>query len=256
MAEPLAPRAAPSPSSWSVTPRARRARLWCGVAGLAFVAAACATLEAPSMSLFGSMTDASPSRADHSLPAIPPAASRYRTFLMQAWQYHFAMAEDPAIGFGQIHQESRFDCTAISPGGSRGCAQFMPATAEWINNLIPAEVRARCPSTAGCPMDPRWALTALVEYDWRLWTAGTWAASGRERWAFTLAAYNGGSAVSGGERTACAQSRGCDPARYFGHVERFCGATGRSAASCRENRQYPRVILDRWTPLYHTWLRG
>jgi membrane-bound lytic murein transglycosylase MltF len=105
-------------------------------------------------------------------------------------------------------------------------------------------------------MDPLWALTAMVEYDWRLWRANTWAANNRERWAFALAAYNGGGAVTGGERTACRSSSGCSPTRYFDHVERFCGATGRSAASCRENRQYPRIILDRWTPAYRAWLKS
>ena len=174
---------------------------------------------------------------------------------MQAWEYHFGLAEDPAIAFGQVHQESRFDCTAVSSAGSAGCAQFMPMTAQWINDLLPAEVRATCPSASGCPMDPRWAFAALVEFDWRLWNATKWAASNRERWGFSLAAYNGGSAVSGGERTACRTATGCDHTRYFDHVERFCGATGRSAASCKENRHYPRAILERWTPLYRAWLR-
>lgn len=184
----------------------------------------------------------------------PPGAVRYRRLLMQAWQYHFGLAEDPAIGFGQVHQESRFDCGVVSPKGSAGCAQFMPATAEWINSLIPAAVRATCPSRSGCPMDPRWALTALVEYDWRLWGAHTWAANKRERWAFSLAEYNGGSAVNIGERAACRNSPGCNPAHYFDHVERFCGATGRSPLACRENRHYPRIILDQWAPAYRAWL--
>jgi hypothetical protein len=222
--------------------------------GLAFVVTACAELTGSS----------SPSgfQPDPPMPAIasassipPPGAVRYRRILMQAWQYHFAFAEDPAIGFGQVHQESRFDCSAVSPSGSAGCAQFMPGTAAWINNLIPAAVRATCPSRSGCPMDPLWALTAMVEYDWRLWGANKWAANNRERWAFALAAYNGGGAVTGGERTACQSNSGCSHTRYFDHVERFCGSTGRSAASCRENRLYPR-ILDRWTPAYRAWLRS
>ena len=100
------------------------------------------------------------------------------------------------------------------------------------------------------------ALTALVESDWRLWSGNAWAATPRDRWVFALAGYNGGGVVTGAERAACAGSRGCNPARYFDNVERFCGANGRSAASCRENRQYPRVILEFWTPAYHRWLQG
>jgi len=132
----------------------------------------------------------------------------------------------------------------------------MPATAEWINKMLPAEVRARCPSASGCPMDPRWALAALVEYDWWLWSRAAWAAGDRERWAFTLTQYNGGGTVTGAERKACADSRGCDPKRYFDNVERFRGAAGRSAASCKENREYPKIILDHWRPMYQGWLSG
>ena len=249
---------------------ARRARTSGRVAqmvGLALLMTACAELTGPFGSDPGSMIPSSIAKYLSSEPVAPgtaappsaippPGAVRYRRVLMQAWQYHFGLAEDPAIGFGQVHQESRFDCAAVSPGGSAGCAQFMPATAEWINTLIPPAVRATCPSRSGCPMDPRWALTALVEYDWRLWGAHKWAVNNRERWAFSLAAYNGGGAVSTGERAACGKSLGCSSAHYFDHVERFCGATGRSAASCRENRQYPRIILDHWTPLYRGWLRS
>lgn len=186
--------------------------------------------------------------------SIPPGAYKYRTFLMQAWQYYFQLAQDPAIGFAQVHQESRFDCSAVSPGGSLGCAQFLPATAEWVNKRLPAEVRARCPVKAGCPMDPRWALHAMVEYDWWLWSRSAWAQGDRERWGFTLTQYNGGGAVVNAERKACEGSRGCNPRRYFDHVERFCGSAGRSTASCNENRQYPKLILDFWRPMYQRWL--
>lgn len=230
-----------------------------GAIGLAVLVTACAEVTAligPVPGLGGAPDVAAPPRPAPAPVAIPPGAVRYRAFLMQAWQYHFAMAEDPAIGFGQVHQESRFDCTAVSSGGSLGCAQFMPATAEWINGLIPASVRATCPSASGCPLDPRWALTAMVEFDWRLWKSNAWAATPRDRWAFTLAGYNGGGVVTGVERAACAGSRDCNAARYFDHVERFCGSYGRSAASCRENRHYPRVILDLWTPTYQRWLKG
>jgi len=85
---------------------------------------------------------------------------------------------------------------------------------------------------------------------------GDCAAGDRERWAFTLTQYNGGGTVTGAERKARADSRGCDPKRYFDNVERFCGAAGRSAASCKENREYPKIILDHWRPMYQGWLSG
>jgi soluble lytic murein transglycosylase-like protein len=213
-------------------------------AGVSLLLTACGQLEFPSLP------------GESGVGTIPPGAVRYRATLMQAWQYYFHMGQDPAIGFGQVHQESRFDCAAVSRGGSRGCAQFTPATAEWINKMLPADVRKSCPSASGCPMDPRWALTAMVQYDWQLWNGDAWAANNRERWGFALATYNGGTVVTGAERKACAASRGCSPARYFDNVDRFCGAQGRAPAACAENRQYPRLILDQWAPMYKNWLAG
>lgn len=200
------------------------------------------------------LLDLGDSVAEGPAQSVPPGAYKYRTFLMQAWQFYFQLGQDPAIGFAQVHQESRFDCSAVSRGGSLGCAQFLPSTAEWVNQRLPAEVRARCPVKSGCPMDPRWAFSAMVEYDWWLWSRTAWAQGDRERWAFTLTQYNGGGAVVGAEKKACEGTRGCNGRRYFDHVERFCGAAGRSSASCTENRQYPKLILDHWRPLYQRWL--
>jgi len=227
--------------------------------GLACLVTACGEVTAligPLPSLSGLSGGGAPAASAPGDFAVPEGAFRYRSLLMQAWQFHFAMAEDPAIGFGQVHQESRFNCEARSPKGSKGCAQFMDVTAAEVNQWIPAAVRAACPQKSGCPFDPRWALTAMVEYDYRLWTGVKDVRASYERWGFTLSAYNGGGAVTGGERSACAHSHGCDPGRYFGNVERFCGAYGRSEASCRENREYPHVILERWAPGYHRWLHS
>jgi hypothetical protein len=241
----------------ALTGRAGRRLL--GAVALLFLVTACAEVTAligPVPGLGGLPGVTGPAPAAPADFAIPAGAVRYRVYLMQAWQYHFAMAEDPAIGFGQVHQESRFDCSAVSSGGSVGCAQFRPATAAEVNQWIPAQVRATCPVVSGCPLDPKWALTAMVEYDFHLWNGVSKVATPRERWGFTLSAYNGGGAVTGAERAACARSRDCDPARYFHNVERYCGSFGRSEASCRENREYPHVILDTWAPGYHRWLQG
>ena len=192
------------------------------VIGLAVLLPACAELTGSLSSDLGLTTSGGSGKYLTSEPtsaalaagavAIPPGAMRYRRFLMQAWEYHFGLAEDPAIGFGQVHQESRFDCSATSAGGSAGCAQFTPDTAQWISSKIPEPVRSQCPKRSGCPMDPQWALTALVEYDWRLWGDAKAAANDRERWGFALSAYNGGAGWSSAESKACGSSQGCDPA--------------------------------------------
>ena len=43
---------------------------------------------------------------------------------------------------------------------------------------------------------------------------------------------------------------------FLSNVERFCGTAGRSTASCKETREYPRIILDHWRPMYQRWLSG
>lgn len=182
--------------------------------------------------------------------AIPPQAERYARTLARAWQHYFDLAEPASIGFAQVHQESRWKATARSPVGASGLGQFMPATADWIHELLPADVQAECGAARGCPEDPRWALEALAKFDYLLHRGAGWAAPAEDRWAVALAGYNGGEGWIRRERAAAAQ-RGVAADGWFDKLETVCL---RSAAACRENREYPRVILRRWRPLYAGWL--
>lgn len=298
---------------------------------------------------------------------IPRAALAYRGNFLRIWRFYFALAEPPAIGAGQVHQESRWNPNAQSAAGASGLSQFMPATAAGFAGILPPEVRATCPQVAGCPLDPNWALFAMSQYDYQLHRSYAWAATPRDRWAFVLVSYNGGArhilreqglcesavasslqsgatayfqagvdgmsfseemiifpessvesimhslgyasqvqrrkvprifismmyenlsskfftqymlgnqsvdilrtAVYTGSRVSIqrkdllpheqttgqqylAQAEGkiCDRNRWFDHVEKYCN---RTPANCKENRGYPRVILDKWTPLYRQWL--
>lgn len=74
-----------------------------------------------------------------------------------------------------------------------------------------------------------------------------------ERLVFTDVAYNRGIGGVQAERRACALKAGCDPQRWFGHVEHLCLASraalygGRSA--CDISRHHPVDVLKR-TPKY------
>lgn len=46
------------------------------------------------------------------------------------------------------------------------------------------------------------------------------AASDRDRISFTLSAYNGGEGGLLKDRRLCANTPGCDPSKWFGHVEK------------------------------------
>jgi len=197
---------------------------------------------------------ASPASAHEPPFTPPPLAQAFKKDLLRVWQVYFQQSQPAAIGFAQVHQESRWKPEARSGVGASGLAQFMPPTAKWIHSLLPADVRAACPSTSGCPLDPRWALQAMVRFDRLLWDAAIWARPDRERQAAMLSAYNGGGRHLTNERAACAEHPDCDPSRYFKNIERYCGARGRAVWACAENKMYPEVILDRWTPLYAKWL--
>ncbi len=67
--------------------------------------------------------------------------------------------------------------------------------------------------------------------------------------AFALSAYNGGLGW-----VYKRQKQSAEPGRCFGGT---CGLNpGITAASQRENAEYPDVILHRYEPLYRLWGRG
>jgi soluble lytic murein transglycosylase-like protein len=175
---------------------------------------------------------------------IPREAFAHRDNFIRIWRFYFALAESPTIGFAQVHQESRWKATAKSKF-AEGLAQFTPATAADYSLLLPAEVRAECPSRAGCPTSPNWALHALSLYDFNLHRRHAWAETADDRWRLALAAYNGGAGWIIKERAKANNSR-----RWADIV----AACLRKAEFCKENREYPVVILEKWQPLYRRWL--
>ena len=175
---------------------------------------------------------------------IPREALAYRDNFIRIWRFYFALAESPTVGFAQVHQESHWKANARSVYAS-GLAQFTPATAADYSQLLPAEVRATCPGKAGCPTDPNWALHALSLYDYNLHRRHVWAETADDRWRLALAAYNGGAGWIIKERAKANNSR-----RWADIVN----ACMRRADFCKENREYPVRILERWLPLYQRWL--
>lgn len=182
---------------------------------------------------------------------IPRNAARYLPTVIREVRYYWGIRQHHNVFMGQIHQESAFREGAKSAFAS-GLTQFTPSTAAWIQGLYAADLRELCPDRSGCPLDAKWAIRSMVLYDKRLYD-GHGFSSGDDRWAFTLAAYNGGLGWLKIERGACAALAGCDPSRYFHHVELLCGKSTprkRAAWACEENRTYPRRILFKWRPLY------
>jgi membrane-bound lytic murein transglycosylase MltF len=160
-----------------------------------------------------------------------------------------------AVFAGQIHQESLWKAGARSRFAS-GMTQFTPGTAKDMQ-AGSSRLKELCANAGGCPLDPAWALRAMVIYDRDLWAGLSAFPAADERLAATLVAYNGGPGWVEKERLRCYDNRSstepCDAGRWFGHVERYCL---RSAAACAESRHYPRVILQTLAPQYDAWLQG
>lgn len=175
-------------------------------------------------------------------------AERYRRDLTRIAQAEWGLDAPVATFAAQIHQESRWRFDAKSPVGAQGLGQVMPTTAIWLAELFPTALgRVE-------PYNPIWSMQALVSYD--RWLAGR--VHGRnacEKAAMFLASYNGGLGWVIRDREL-ATANGADPLTWFDSVERY--NAGRSAAAFKENRQYPRLILLRWEPLYIAadWGRG
>jgi len=196
------------------------------------------------------------------LEQIPSTAIQYRAALTREARAQWGLAAPVSTFAAQIHQESRWRNSAVSPVGARGLSQVMPATAAWLNQSLlrlPAGVAGSgtpggdrtdttaAPSftTAG-PSNPAWSLRALVTYDRWLWgqLAG---ADDCQHMAKTLRAYNGGLGwVFRDEKLA--RKRGINTAVNFGSLDQV--NAGRSASSFAENVGYPRLILRTYEAKY------
>lgn len=175
------------------------------------------------------------------LTTVPRDAIKHQATLKRNAQMLWGLDAPVATFAAQVHQESRWRADARSPVGALGLSQFMPATAHWIGGIDPSlQERA--------PLNPTWALRALVTYDRWLWERVK-ADDDCERMAYVLAAYNGGLGW-----VYKRQKLSTEPGRCMGAT---CSINpGVAPASQAENERYPLLILQRYEPLYEHWGAG
>ena len=79
-----------------------------------------------------------------------------------------------------------------------------------------------------------------------------------ERLAFSDAAYNGGIGGVQRDRRACQVTEGCDPQRWFGHVEGTCTKSRAplygNRSACDINRHHVHDVLQVRAPKYRAWM--
>jgi len=180
----------------------------------------------------------------HAQPVmIPDASALYRHRVEQVVADVFGVNGSPARLAAQLHQESTWRAQARSPVGAQGLAQFMPATARWMQDQFARELGAFD------PWNPVQAIHAAALYDrWlyeRVQPFGYTRLSECSRWAFTLRAYNGGETWLLRERGLTLANR--DNPNDWRAVERW---RRRGLNAHRENTAYPRRILLMLEPAY------
>lgn len=173
--------------------------------------------------------------------AVPREALRYQRDLTRHARSVWGMDAPVAVFAAQIHQESRWNKDARSKFAG-GLAQFTPDTAAWISGAYPKELGSNQ------PLNPAWAMRALVTYDKQLYGRAKADTPCSKMWK-DLWGYNGGEGwVARDEKLAA--MHGAD-IRNYAEVEPF--NAGRAPAMFAENRGYPRAILIKWQPIYASW---
>lgn len=197
---------------------------------------------------------------------LPKLALVYLPLLLQAQQQIWPAAPTPSALAGQIEQES---CITLkhpkcwNPQAELktdreygfGFGQITRATRADGSVRFDkfAELKAAYPSLAGWVwadrFNPRMQMTAMIEMDRSIYSRID-AATVRDRWAMTQAAYNGGEAGLAQDIWQCKLKPGCDPRRWFGHVELTSNKSrtkwhGYGKSAFEINREYPRNIEQR-----------
>lgn len=179
---------------------------------------------------------------DHPMPSALGAQVEQETCITlkhpRCWspRAELRTSRERGVGLGQITRTERFDALAEMR------AAFPRALADW--------------SWAGESLyDPRLQLRGLVLMDLRNWRALADVGAEGERLAMSLAAYNGGLGGLASDRRVCAATAGCDPGRWWGHVERTSlkaktAVSGYGKSFFEINREYPRAILVVRRPRY------
>lgn len=166
---------------------------------------------------------------------VPRAAEGYRAEIVRQGRMVWGLDAPTASFAAQIQQESAWRADARSRVGALGLAQFMPATAKWIGG-IDTEL------AAVAPMNPTWAIRALIVYDKWLYERVR-AVNACEKMAFAMSAYNGGLGW-----VLKRKAKSAEPLVCFGKT---CNVNpGIHPANQKENQEYPVRILLRNEPVY------
>lgn len=165
----------------------------------------------------------------------------YKPHVIREARAQWGLSAPIALFAGQIHQESLWKKSASSKYAN-GLTQFTPSTEKWIKRVFPRDLGR------GNAFNPQWAIRAMVIYDKWLYRRIK-ASTNCDRWAMTLAAYNGGLGWINRDKRR-AKRYGKNPLKWWRNVENH---SRRAKWAFKENRGYPRKIIYQHQPKYFTW---
>lgn len=159
---------------------------------------------------------------------------KYLPTIIRESRYQLGM-DAPYWNFaGQIQQESRCNEGSTAFDGGEGLGQFMPATAQ---DLQDHNKDLEALGAKPMPYNPQWAIRALIIYDKNCYDKVSC-----KDWYFGLRAYNGGFGTLNKE---IARAKSCIPSV----VEKFCKRkvvvlkSGEDLDLCQVNTSYPVIIF-------------
>lgn len=152
-------------------------------------------------------------------------------------------AREEGAGFGQVTRAYRADGSLRFDALSEMRGKH-PALRDW--------------SWSNVYQRPDLQLRALVLMSRENYNALRLVTEPMARLAFADAAYNGGLGGVNSERRACGMKRGCDPQRWFGHVEGACTKSRTplygNRSACDINREHVTNVMLVRSPKYRGWL--
>lgn len=193
------------------------------------------------------------------LVAAQPMLERAAPFLpvLKAEQVaHWPAAPLPSFMAGQVEKESLWNPKATLRTSREWGAGLMQCTAAYradgsLRFDVCEDLRRAHPELRGWAdrYDPAYQLRALVLMNRGIFGRVAVPVGSRiDQLAFTLSGYNGGEGGVMQDRTLCRNTPGCDPARWFGHVEQHSLKSrvkwrGYGQSAYDINRGYVRDIL-------------